>query len=423
MKICKLLVGLLLLGLSQQTLANNWYDRGNGGFVLGCGEQPLQVLDIYEAASRYFFSVKLSEKGDALEKAEEIIARLIPLDPVRAEIYLAWLKNFYSESQILVDTEFMETPDLGLVKKPKECKLEQVVFQREPSRLNPARYIINKVLWDKLDADNRAALIIHELIYRDFLAGTSLESTSERIRLFNAVILGDKLNGITLQEYLRILQDDLHLSTYTFKGITLFLGATDSSGRWRSAPLEFHNSDVISNARFAANQMVKSNSFDYFCMSSVDVPDGGSINFWENGNVRSLRISPAMEDNALCMYPKVEAPFEGQSVTVSGTTWDFYENGQVSTVTGTTANSVYSKLNYKHMEYERKITLGAAPAVDTYFRFDTDKNLVELSLGGRPCILQDLSLVRFEPSSDSRIWTVVLDKRGELQTKLNFCNY
>ncbi|MNL33540.1 hypothetical protein D3C87_1554570 [compost metagenome] len=75
------------------------------------------------------------------------------------------------------------------------------------------------------------------------------------------------------------------------------------------------------------------------------------------------------------------------------------------------------------MEYERKITLGAVAAVDTYFRFDKNKNLVELSLGGRPCILRDLSLVRFEPSSDSRVWTVVIDKNGQLETKLNFCNY
>lgn len=424
MTIAKLLVSLFLVGVGQTALANNWYDRGNGGFVLSCGEQPLMVLDVYEAQKRYFYNVVFSEKADVIDKAEEILSRLKNIDPVRSRLYIDWLKNFYQESQILTDTEFMETPDLGLVKKPKECTLEQVIFQREPSRLNPARYIINEKLWKRLDKDNQAALIIHELIYRDFLSGMSLESTSERIRLFNAIILGDKVKPLSLQEYIRILQDDLHLSTYTYNGITLFLGATDTAGRWRSAPVEFHNADKVAQGRFAANQIVNSQDFNYFCMSSDDVPNGGTVEFSPSGKIQGLRMSPALEENPLCAYPSLVVKANPkQKVVVSGSNWIFDENGKVNVVTGSTAKQVYSKIEYKGMDYERKITLGLVPAVETYYRFDGAGNLRELSLGGRPCILRDMSLVRFEPSADSRVWTVQIDKDGELESQLTICDY
>lgn len=423
MTFCKLIVSLLLLGVGQTALANNWYDRGNGGFVLSCGDQPLVVLDVYEAQKRYFYVVKHSEKADVIEKATEIISRLAPLDPVRAQLYTDWLKNFYQESQILTDTEFMETPDLGLVKKPKECNLEQVIFQRDSSRLNSARYIINEKLWHRLDSDHKAALIIHELIYRDFLSGMSLESTSERIRLFNGIILGDKLTGVTLQEYIRMLQDDLHLSTYNYNGVTLFLGATDTAGRWRSAPVEFHDENRIATGMFAANQILRTQGFSYFCMSSDDVPNGGSVSFSLSGKINGLRMSPALNDNALCAYPTLQVPNNTKDLEISGSSWTFDDRGRVSVIHGSTAKEVYSRIEYKGMGYERKITLGLVPAVETYYRFDSEGNLRELSLGGRPCILRDLSLVRFEPSSDSRIWTVQIDKNGQLETKLNFCNY
>jgi hypothetical protein len=378
---------------------------------------------VYEAQKRYFYPVVFSEKTEVIDKAEEILSRLKKIDPVRARLYIDWLKNFYQESQVLTDTEFMETPDLGLVKKPKECNLEQVIFQREPSRISPARYIINEKLWSRLDKDNQAALIIHELIYRDFLSGMSLESTSERIRLFNAMILGDKITPLSLQEYIRILQDDLHLSTYTYNGITLFLGATDTAGRWRAAPVEFHDADKISQGRFAANQIVNAQDFTYFCMSSDDVPNGGAVSFSPKGKVQGLRMSPALEENPLCAYPSLDVKADGKKVAVSGNTWTFDDNGKVSVVTGTTAKEVYSRMEYKGMEYERKITLGLVPAVETYFRFDSDGHLRELSLGGRPCILRDMSLVRFEPSADSRVWTVQINKSGEVETKLNICDY
>lgn len=423
MTISKWLVSLFILGVGQAALANNWYDRGNGGFVLSCGEQPLMVLDLYEAKNRYFYNVVQSEQTDVLAKAEEIISRLKNIDPVRARTYIEWLKNFYLESQILTDTEFMETPDLGLVKKPKECNLEQVIFQREPSRLSPARYIINEKLWNRLDSNNQAALIIHELIYRDFLSGMSLESTSERIRLFNSIILADKLTALSLQEYIRLLQDDLHLSAYNHNGITLFLGATDTAGRWRSSPVEFHDSDKIANARFAANQMVATQGFSYFCMSSDDVPNGGSVSFNKQGRIQGLRIAPALEDNPLCAYPTLEVPYRDKKLIVTGSNWSFDENGRVTVVNGSTAKEVYSHIEYKGMEYERKITLGLVPAVETYYRFDSEGNLRELSLGGRPCVLRDLSLVRFEPSADSRVWTVQINKNGDVETQLNICDY
>ncbi|MNS82597.1 hypothetical protein D3C72_1163450 [compost metagenome] len=235
--------------------------------------------------------------------------------------------------------------------------------------------------------------------------------------------MGDKVAPLSLQEYVRILQDDLHLSTYTYNGITLFLGATDTAGRWRPASIEFHDADKISRGSFAANQIVNSQDFTYFCMSSDDVPNGGSVSFSATGKISGLRMSSALEENPLCTYPSLEVNAAGKKTVVSGNSWTFDENGKVNVVTGTTSKEVYSHMDYKGMEYERRITLGIVPAVETYYRFDGEGNLRELSLGGRPCILRDLSLVRFEPSADSRVWTVQINKNGEIDTKLNVCDY
>ncbi len=61
------------------------------------------------------------------------------------------------------------------------------------------RYFINQDLWDQLDNDNRAGLLLHEFIYRELRTPTSV-----KVRCYNSIISSNLLNQISLTEIIQI---------------------------------------------------------------------------------------------------------------------------------------------------------------------------------------------------------------------------
>src|SRR5205085_1885391 len=60
-------------------------------------------------------------------------------------------------------------------------------------------YTINKDLWDRMNTNNRAGLILHEIIYKEALRDGQHDSV--KARYFNAYLSSTKMASFTPQQY------------------------------------------------------------------------------------------------------------------------------------------------------------------------------------------------------------------------------
>ncbi|QDK39416.1 hypothetical protein [Bdellovibrio sp. NC01] len=405
----KFLFGFVLL-FSTTSFANTWYDRGNGGFVLSCQGQAPQVLDLYEATTRFGLTTVAAEGDNEVAKASALIGRLAAKDPQRASTLQTWLNGFLQEAQF-VDGSFARTPDLGLVLIPDSCSLDQTIVQQQPSVVNKFRYLINKKLWNSLDADNKAALIVHELIYREFISTPSQEFSSERIRYFNAFIHAN-LPGInTVQDYVARLQD-LHIGHFQYNGLMLFLGSTNANGEWISAIVGFDNDQNIVQANLFAFQMINRPYFTYSCMEKDVTPNLGKITLNAKGELLSFDADPAFVPTFSCALPEFEYSHNDAKFEVTGTRWMFGAGEMPTLVAGAPAtrnieitygSNVFQSPSYPELFPTRQNTL---------FRFDEKMNLVEIGLGGSPCKRPSDGAISFLPNHLQQTLTVSIDQAG-----------
>lgn len=405
----KFLFGFILL-FSTTSFANTWYDRGNGGFVLTCQGQAPQVLDLYEATTRFGLTTVAATGDNEIAKASALIHRLAILDPQRAATLQTWLNTFMQEAQF-VDGSFARTPDLGLVLIPDSCSLDQTVVQQQPSVVNKFRYLINKKLWNGLDADNKAALIVHELIYREFISTPSQEFSSERIRYFNAFVHANLPDVKSLKEYIARLQD-LHMGQYSYNGLTLLLGATNANGEWISGNVGFDSEQHIVMANLFAFQMIDRPYFTYSCMEKDVTPNLGQITLNAQGELLSFDADSAFVPTFSCALPKFVYSLNGANFEVTGTRWMFGAGEKPSLVAGAPAtrnieisyaDNVFQSPSYPELFPTKQNTL---------FRFDDKMNLVEIGLGGSPCKRPTDGAIAFLPNHLQQTLTVSIDQAG-----------
>ena len=108
---------LFLALLFVSTIAHAGFRRGNGGHVLICEQNQsknYQLLDMFEAKTRYQFSVEFATGGDEYQRAQKIIDRFDRQNPNRKKLYSAWLKSFASESQFIDGLNIVGVPDVGV---------------------------------------------------------------------------------------------------------------------------------------------------------------------------------------------------------------------------------------------------------------------------------------------------------------------
>ncbi|KHD88075.1 MAG: hypothetical protein OM95_11185 [Bdellovibrio sp. ArHS] len=404
---------------STSAWANNWYDRGNAGFVLFCEGQAPVVLDIHEARQRSGRALIYSQQFDVIEKVHDLIARLEKVDAQRASLYHSWAQNFFLESTALTpSTELVQTPDLGYVSLPANCQLKQVIFQRNPSALNQHRYIIDTALWNQLDINQQAALVLHEIVYREFMTARTSEMTSERIRMFNGLVHLHGFEGLSLSDYIQILQE-LHFTTYTYNGLVLSLGAADAAGYWQSNALYFEKSDFIAAAVLAGKQAFEFDNVKFVCLS--DERDLGVVTFQSSGKFKTLRVAPEFARQSECALPFMEYATEKGRFTVTGTDWVFHQNGHLVTIRGAVSPSTPMQFKYGEVNYASYWNPFAQTFGESYFEFDEQLNLRALGLGGSACRNPLNNSVQFIPQPYGTDTIVSIGETGRLDTELPAC--
>jgi hypothetical protein len=327
-----------LLGISMQSHA--WYDRGNGGYGVFCKGQPSQALDLYEAESRFKMHVDPAHLSSIQDRVGYLISKIEKLNPRRAALYRSWYKTFDKETEFVPKVNLKPIEDLGFAYFPQDCELKQLVYQREANEaLNKARYTIDRSLWDRLPLRDQAALVMHELVYREFSAPPLPHKTSESTRYFNAMLNSLELNKMTMRGYYKKLQE-INILTGQAYGVDILVSGWDSErSEWRGFSNTFpklEEGHTYGHFALDANYTFKHGDFaikpvcgGQWAMFGPGVRSLGEMSF-EDDLVRHIFAEKTSADVEYC-----DGFYEGpDGFGLLGDTWYFEDNGKPWWVVG-----------------------------------------------------------------------------------------
>jgi hypothetical protein len=204
------MLGILLLSsilCIPKALAGN--EGGNGGYGVVCKDSQknilsVRVLDFYEAQvmRNILFSM-----GDptlpATEKVKLVFKRLERLDYQRAVRYQQTADAFFDNALFLKGVILPATNDFLYAPVPANCEMGLIAYQKKPEFPEDRLYTISQDYWDKLDEDNKAGLMLHEIVLTDALARGQTDSVNTRY--YVSVISSGRMDTMDVTKYDNLL--------------------------------------------------------------------------------------------------------------------------------------------------------------------------------------------------------------------------
>jgi hypothetical protein len=326
----KNILALLILFLPLSSFAVRWVERGNGGFVLQCPGKATQTYDLYEAQERFGHLDQ--------EKAESVSTRMVYLlnklakkNPTRAILYLGWYETFFKDSKFVDGQDLAPIGDIGFGSKPKVCNFALAVFQRNPDAFDKQRYTIRRDLWNELDVTSQAALIMHELIYREAINFSEAHTTSESSRYLNALLNAPEFTPLSDKDYLEILQT-IGFETADYAGFSVSLGL-DVAGKWTPYKLDFYPNGNLKNAALDWNEPrhpAELTFLDNQCINS-----DSTVFFFESGKVAQVKL---INLQSQCKEVVTAYTQDQSNIAVINRSWIFNEKGQLVQTIGSLEN-------------------------------------------------------------------------------------
>lgn len=221
---------------------------GNGGDVIVCdngGVKTATLLDHYEAQAVRNITIDLGPANqDYTLKINRVLANLERLDHSRASLYRQWLGEFKRDAQF-TNSNIVEIQDIGAMTYPKGCEFTQIAVHQTPELPGDSRYIIRQDLWNLLDNNGKAGLILHELIYRELNAQKLIDHSSSKFaRYYNAIISSRAIKTMTLKEYYTLMTSLGFESMDAQGGFPFFLVMERENGV-QPAAVRFFNDEEI----------------------------------------------------------------------------------------------------------------------------------------------------------------------------------
>ncbi len=178
----KWLIGALVLFGIMPAMAGT---VGNGGDVVICkvGQQTTYtILDQYESEYARDIYYEFPEAQTWQEIVKYVIdVRLAKYSSARAAQYNEWLSAFDSDMRFTrereVLSEILDSYEIGI---EEHCERKQIAIQMDLIFGNKFRYVIDAPLWNKLDIQQKAILVLHEIILREARADGQTNSLATR---------------------------------------------------------------------------------------------------------------------------------------------------------------------------------------------------------------------------------------------------
>lgn len=184
-------------------------EGGNGGDAVVCRSKngkirSARLLDFLESRSRPGMS-NIDLGGPSLSYLEKVslaLDRYVKLSPRRGDTLRSWSETFVSEADFPEGVALTDIPDSKHIQVPRGCALEQLAIQQEPVFPGDKRYTINQDIWADLSEDDKAGLVMHELLYREAMSEGATDSTG--VRYLNSVLCTNK--AMTQRDFASLLK-------------------------------------------------------------------------------------------------------------------------------------------------------------------------------------------------------------------------
>lgn len=177
---------------------NGIFDRGNGGDVVICtkpdGQKTYQVLDLYEQADRGYTPRHFPSDLSYIDIVYIEIARIERQFPRVAKALNLEFQKLEASLYFIADEHVPEIKDEFLYTS-LPCSLRQLAVQwNEGSRYGRV-YWINARYFPRLDERNKAALILHELVYRLLSSSFPKEDLNSRpVRQYVGLFMSEEFD-------------------------------------------------------------------------------------------------------------------------------------------------------------------------------------------------------------------------------------
>lgn len=181
---------MLLLGLMTLTVSSYAYSGGvdgGGGKSVVCRDNQgkitsAELLDLYEGRIQYSYTQRISQ--DPIDKqVEDIVDRLAAGRGSSFKSFLMSYARFVSNAKVILPdgTGLEPVDDANNVIVPKNCKIEQLA-----NFTNQNQILVNGEIYNSLDDANKAALVVHEALYKIF----RMYGATNSVRARKSVALG-----------------------------------------------------------------------------------------------------------------------------------------------------------------------------------------------------------------------------------------
>lgn len=211
------------------------------------------------------------------------------IDATRATLYRKYMKTFEVEARFVPESDFTDIPDEGFKAPPAGCSLRQIVVQYDVPTPDGIRYMINQDLWNHLSEERRAALLIHEFMYREGRLPQNNFRTSSGVRYFNALVHSTKMTTLTLQEYIRQLRAIGYQEVVVQNEPIILFNWNGEKTQKTPQPVEFHDNGKVSFAILANHLVLPGNGGgSYVCRQAITKEH--NVYFFESGTVSTINI-------------------------------------------------------------------------------------------------------------------------------------
>lgn len=284
--------GMLILTGSGQLAYGQAEKIGNGGDVLVCGNAT-QFYDLYEGRDRGLVPVSTQGKSFSIS-LNKILERLKKIDPIRFELYT---KSGSVEakfiSDMLIASERIEAgiqdeiivsknlqvsrfknagikdlSDEGMIALPDQCELHQLMIQnlKEDYLGFDQLFTVDLKKWSLLSPDDKAAAVMHELIYRE--AAKKKHQDSRYVRAINQMIFAD----YSAIDYMKKI---IEIDASAIKSQLPTMGYQISTPKGPISvnsvrPFENTNYSVVGSGSYGFELQIKTNKFDQLTSMYID---------------------------------------------------------------------------------------------------------------------------------------------------------
>lgn len=186
--ICFILISILSLSINL----NAEGVVGNGGNIIVCKDTSSlnhnKLLELYEMDLVYgYTSNKSLMQKNETEQVHSIITEKLIKHQSKFSLFIKEYLSRFDEDKLVIGDRFSDSNDAVDAIYPENCELETVVYQR-----NSWPYYVLSPSWFFLNSYNRAALSVHEVIYRFALEENSELISSKAVRNVTAYLFSNE---------------------------------------------------------------------------------------------------------------------------------------------------------------------------------------------------------------------------------------